>query len=170
MAKTVTIIADKTAESGVDKLVYEQLDTVLRECHEHLVGAEVLVVWKENWQPDSEGNPRYWSLRKANDVERQKCDCDLVLTVNLAVWRDESLGSLQLAILDEAMSLVRLMLDKHGEPKEGPSGRALLRTVKPDFCGNYQVLNRRGFYSESLTRLGQTVQEMLDRGLKPEFS
>jgi len=158
VAPTVELLDGKEEQSI---WIIAQVEEQIHKWHTRLEGAVFALAWKLNWSEDRQGNTPlgalklvpelFWRLLNATSGDDYPVAApsgdpsapDFVLLLNPKLWK-VLLDKQKLYILDELLSYGAPRLDKEGEQAVDENGRALWRTLKPQFTGFAGPIRRHG--------------------------
>lgn len=144
--------------------LYATMRAIIEAHHLHLLEARIVLAWKHDWQPASDGTITLGKCKKAADLDRLLHDYDFVILLNSLFW-DEFTPAQQRAILDHEITHAAVTLDDQGKPKQTEDGRLVYRVRKHDLEEFREIVERHGLYRADLEAFAQSLQKARDNPL-----
>lgn len=145
--------------------LYQMLDDIIQQHHEHLVRARIGLCWHKGWRTDRDNHVTLGMARKANDLSRELSEYDFLILLSEEAW--ETLTEAQrLALLDHELCHCAADLDADDKQKEDERGRLCWRMRNHDIEEFREIVARHGTYK---TDLEYFVKAALESKAAPLF-
>jgi hypothetical protein len=145
--------------------MYDLLDELIEQHHDHLRTARIALAWCTSWRPDADGRVTLGMCKKASDLDREVAPFDFVILLSRAFWKEEAVTDIQRrALLDHELCHAEVKL-VNGEPQEDERGRVVYRTRDHDIEEFSEIVERYGCYKRDLEKFAQALR----RGEHPKF-
>lgn len=140
--------------------IYTLVDELVREHHDHLRDARIVLAWNLTWQPDADGRVKIAACMRANDLARELAPWDFVILLRRSTWKDERfLDEHRRALMDHALCYGARATTTGGDEAVDERGRPVWRTRKPDIVEFSEVIERHGIYSRDVERIADALRK-----------
>jgi len=138
--------------------LYRNLDDLVGQHHTHLAEAKIMLAWKIDWQPNTDGQVTLGMCKKASDLDRELHGYDFVILLNRNYWPSFT-DAQQLAIIDHELSHADVKKGEDGEIQRDDSGRIVYRTKRHDLEEFRAVVERHGLYRTDLEDFAKAIEQ-----------
>lgn len=146
-------------KSLVGKPIYAELDALVDQYHEELIGARIALAWCTSWEPDVDGRVVLGKCKKASDLDRELVAFDFVIMLRKQTWEDLRVpAAMKRAILDHELCHATVKLDDRGEVVEDERERRVFRTRKHDIEEFACIVRRHGCYKADLEEFAAVLE------------
>jgi len=138
--------------------LYRTLDELIGQHHTHLAEAKIVLAWKIDWKPNTDGQVVLGMCRKASDLDRELHGHDFVILLNREYWPSFT-AEQQTAIIDHELSHADVKKGDDGQVQRDDSGRIVYRTRRHDLEEFRGVVERHGLYRADLEDFARSIEQ-----------
>ncbi len=146
--------------------LYEMLDGLVEDHHEHLTNAKIAVAWNLSWQPDVDGRVTLGKCKRASDLDRELAGYDFVVILRQEFFQHpDATDDQRRAILDHELCHAEVKCDEDGEPLVDEQGRTVYRIRKHDIEEFSEIVARHGCYRRDIEVFAAQLEKAKQLGL-----
>lgn len=141
--------------------LYEMLNELIGQHHQHLLDARIGLAWRYGWTEDQDGRLKLGQAKKLSDFDREfrtesGDEIDLVILLNFEAWNHgDFTKEQQLALLDHELCHFQVAVDDDGELKTDDRGRIIYRIRGHDVEEFTEIVARHGIWKRDLEKFAK---------------